>query len=391
MTVERGPLFLVAGGAMPATAHGPDPLVRLAIQSTGVHLPRIAYVGVASRDDSLIRKRHAAMLRKAGAGVITTAPLAGYRINAPVAAAAVESADLVFLSGGDVEAGMDVLEERGIIPVLRRAHRAGVPFLGISAGSIMLSRAWVRWRDPDDDGGGETFPCLGFARIFCDTHGEDDGWGELKAMLSLRPVGTKGFGIVSGSALMVARTAPWVPSGAACTSSSDSRPAWYRWRAWSPAPARDPAKWIARQRRDKMEYRRLGSAGLKVSVLSFGSWVTYGKQIDVDSAAACMKAAWEEGVNFFDNAEAYEAGKSEEVMGAALRKLGWRRASYVVSTKIFFGMHDGVNERLTLNRKKLREGIDGALKRFGLDYLDLVFCHRPDPRPRSKRLSGPCT
>jgi voltage-dependent potassium channel beta subunit len=128
-----------------------------------------------------------------------------------------------------------------------------------------------------------------------------------------------------------------------------------------------------------MEYRRLGSAGLKVSLLSYGSWVTYGKQVDVDSAVACMKAAWEAGVNFFDNAEAYEAGKSEEVMGAALRKLGWRRASYVVSTKIFFGMFDGVNERRTLNRKKLREGIDGALKRFGLDYIDLVFCHRPDP------------
>ncbi len=128
-----------------------------------------------------------------------------------------------------------------------------------------------------------------------------------------------------------------------------------------------------------MEYRRLGSAGLKLSVLSYGSWVTYGKQIDVDSAAACMKAAWDSGVNFFDNAEAYEAGKSEEVMGGALRKLGWRRASYVVSTKIFFGMHEGVNERLTLNRKKLREGIDGALKRFDLDYIDLVFCHRPDP------------
>jgi voltage-dependent potassium channel beta subunit len=128
-----------------------------------------------------------------------------------------------------------------------------------------------------------------------------------------------------------------------------------------------------------MEYRRLGSAGLKVSVLSLGSWVTYGRQVDVDAAAACMKAAWDEGVNFFDNAEAYEAGKSEEVMGAALRKLGWRRPSYLVSTKIFFGMHDGVNERMTLNRKKLREGIDGALKRFGLDYIDLVFCHRPDP------------
>jgi voltage-dependent potassium channel beta subunit len=129
-----------------------------------------------------------------------------------------------------------------------------------------------------------------------------------------------------------------------------------------------------------MEYRRLGSAGLKVSLLSFGSWVTYGKQMDPDAAGACMKAAWEEGVNFFDNAETYEAGRSEEIMGIALKKLGWRRASYVVSTKIFFGMHDGVNERMTLNRKKLREGIDGALKRFGMDYIDLVFCHRPDPQ-----------
>jgi voltage-dependent potassium channel beta subunit len=128
-----------------------------------------------------------------------------------------------------------------------------------------------------------------------------------------------------------------------------------------------------------VEYRRLGSAGLKLSVLSLGSWVTYGRQVDVDAAAACMKAAAEEGVNFFDNAEAYENGRSEEVMGAALRALGWRRASYVVSTKIFFGMHDGVNERTSLNRKKLREGIDGALKRFGLDYIDLVYCHRPDP------------
>jgi len=127
-----------------------------------------------------------------------------------------------------------------------------------------------------------------------------------------------------------------------------------------------------------MEYRRLGSAGLKVSLLSYGSWVTYGKQMDPDAAGGCMKAAWEQGVNFFDNAEAYEAGRSEEIMGAVLKKMGWSRASYVVSTKIFFGLHDGVNEKNTLNRKKLREGIDGALKRFGLDYIDLVFCHRPD-------------
>jgi voltage-dependent potassium channel beta subunit len=128
-----------------------------------------------------------------------------------------------------------------------------------------------------------------------------------------------------------------------------------------------------------MEYRRMGSAGLKLSALSLGSWVTYGRQVEVDTAAACMKAAYDEGVNFFDNAEAYEAGRSEEVMGAALKKLGWRRASYIVSTKIFWGLHDGVNEKNTLNRKRLREGIEGALKRFDLEFVDLVLCHRPDP------------
>lgn len=128
-----------------------------------------------------------------------------------------------------------------------------------------------------------------------------------------------------------------------------------------------------------MEYRRLGNAGLKLSQLSLGSWVTYGKQVDVDAAAACMKAAWDAGVNFFDNAESYEAGRAEQIMGAALKKLGWRRGSYVVSTKMFWGLHDGPNEKNTLNRKRLREAMDGALARFGLDYIDLVFCHRPDP------------
>ena len=128
-----------------------------------------------------------------------------------------------------------------------------------------------------------------------------------------------------------------------------------------------------------MEYRRLGSAGLKVSALSYGAWVTYGTQLGVPEAVACMQAAWDAGVNFFDNAEAYGAGRAEEIVGEALRQLGWRRGSYVVSTKIFFGINAGPNEKDTLNRKKLREGIDGALRRFGLDYIDLVYCHRPDP------------
>jgi len=128
-----------------------------------------------------------------------------------------------------------------------------------------------------------------------------------------------------------------------------------------------------------MEYRRLGSAGIKVSALSLGSWVTYGSQVDIDAAAAMLKAAYDQGVNFFDNAEAYAGGKSEEIMGAALKKLGLRRSSYLVSTKFYWGLNDGPNEKNTLNRKYLMQAIDGSLERFGLDYVDLVFCHRPDP------------
>lgn len=127
-----------------------------------------------------------------------------------------------------------------------------------------------------------------------------------------------------------------------------------------------------------MEYRRLGSAGLKVSVLSLGSWVTYGPQVDVDAAAAMLKAAYDRGVNFFDNAESYSAGKSEEIMGAAFRKLGLRRESYVVSSKFFWGLNEGPNQKNTLNRKYLMQAVDGSLKRLGFDFIDLAFCHRPD-------------
>jgi voltage-dependent potassium channel beta subunit len=129
----------------------------------------------------------------------------------------------------------------------------------------------------------------------------------------------------------------------------------------------------------EMQYRRLGRAGIKVSVLSFGSWVTFHTQADVNLAEEMMKAAYDAGVNFFDNAEVYAGGKSEEVMGAAFKKLGWRRGSYLVSTKIFWGLHDGPNERNTLNRKRLLEGIDGSLKRLDMEYVDIVYCHRADP------------
>lgn len=129
----------------------------------------------------------------------------------------------------------------------------------------------------------------------------------------------------------------------------------------------------------QMPYRRLGRSGLKVSLLSLGSWVSFGAQVDEDKALACMKAAYDGGVNFFDNAEAYAEGESEQIMGTALARAGWPRKSYVVSSKFFWGLGDGVNLSNTLNRKYLLQAVDASLERFGLDFLDLVFCHRADP------------
>jgi voltage-dependent potassium channel beta subunit len=125
-----------------------------------------------------------------------------------------------------------------------------------------------------------------------------------------------------------------------------------------------------------MEYRHLGRSGLEVSALSLGSWVTFGTQLDEKLAADCMHMAYDAGVNFFDNAEAYAHGRSEEIMGRVLRSSGWARPDYVVSTKIFWG-GEGPN-RTGLSRKHVLEGTEAALARLGLDYVDLVFCHRAD-------------
>jgi voltage-dependent potassium channel beta subunit len=125
-----------------------------------------------------------------------------------------------------------------------------------------------------------------------------------------------------------------------------------------------------------MEYRNLGHSGLKISALSLGSWVTFGPQMNEEIAAECMQCAYEAGVNFFDNAEVYADGVAEEIMGAVLAKMGWDRSSYLVSTKIFWG-GDGPNQR-GLSRKHIVEGTDAALERLRVDYVDLIFCHRPD-------------
>ncbi len=131
-----------------------------------------------------------------------------------------------------------------------------------------------------------------------------------------------------------------------------------------------------------MQYRRLGHSGLQVSELSLGSWVTYHNQVDSTMAREMMAAAFDAGVNFFDNAEVYALGKSEVVMGEAIKALKWPRLNYIVSTKFFWGLdREGltVNRKDTLNRKYLMQAIDGSLKRMGLDFIDLVYCHRSDP------------
>ena len=131
-----------------------------------------------------------------------------------------------------------------------------------------------------------------------------------------------------------------------------------------------------------MQYRRLGRSGLQVSELSLGSWITYHNQVDTKAASEMLAAAKDAGINFFDNAEIYAQGQSEVVMGEAFKALKWARLDYVVSTKFYWGLETPglkVNQRNTLNRKYLSQAIDGSLKRMQLDFIDLVYCHRPDP------------
>ena len=126
-----------------------------------------------------------------------------------------------------------------------------------------------------------------------------------------------------------------------------------------------------------MNYRRLGKTGLKVSELSYGSWVTFSFQVGLDEASNLMNLAYENGVNFFDNAEAYASGESEIIMGNVLKKYGWSRDSYIISSKVFWGGEKPTQRGLS--HKHVVDACHAALKRLQLDYLDLYFCHRPDP------------
>jgi peptidase E len=201
----NGVIYLLAGNPY-ARGGKPDPAMQAFFEEIGKLKPRVAYIGTASGDDRSFFEAMRALLKASGAGEVELAPLCGETENAAAEARrVVAQADAIFVSGGDVAEGMDVLRARkGMIACLRERFASGVPFMGLSAGSIMLARGWVRWAEEDADASeGTLFDCLGFAPIYCDVHGEADDWDELKTLLRLLPDQAAGYAIRAGEALRI--------------------------------------------------------------------------------------------------------------------------------------------------------------------------------------------
>ena len=196
------PVYLLAGGR-PRNPAAFNPLFQAVFEESGKTSPTIAYLGAASDDSKAFYLMMAAALKGAGAGKVKLAALASRKADVNKAKDILESSDIVYVSGGDVEHGMQVLSDKNLTDFIVGLYKQGKPFFGISAGSIMLAKEWIRWPNPDDDNTAEIFPCLGIAPVLCDTHGEADGWEELQALLKLEKDGAIGYGIVSGTAIKV--------------------------------------------------------------------------------------------------------------------------------------------------------------------------------------------
>jgi peptidase E len=195
------PIYLMAGGRR--SHKGGDPVIQAIIKDIGVDVPTIAYVGAASEDDPGFFKMISQMIQNSADCRFTHALMVSAKADINKAKESLQSADAVFMSGGDVEAGMQVLRDKKLISFFKEVHNSGKLFFGASAGSIMMAREWVRWPDPDDDSSAELFPCLGLAPLIIDTHAEEDNWSELKAALHLKDQLTTGYGIASGSTLKI--------------------------------------------------------------------------------------------------------------------------------------------------------------------------------------------
>lgn len=199
-----GVVYLSAGNPHSRSGRS-DPAMQAFIKDVGKKRPRVAYLGTASGDDREFFESMRARLLACGAGEVELMPLCGAAADGAAARRVLARADAVFVSGGDVEEGMAVLHsQQGLVACLKERFESGVPFMGLSAGSIMLARGWIRWKDGEgEDAPGTLFECLGFAPLYCDVHGEADGWEELKALLKLLPKETAGYGIPAGGALRI--------------------------------------------------------------------------------------------------------------------------------------------------------------------------------------------
>ncbi len=193
------PVYLLAG----RWGKNPDPVIAQVIKESGIEQPAIAYIGASAGDNQEFFNRLESYFLSAGSGKVTLAPTVDPATDIVKTKNILKTSDIIFVSGGDVEAGIRLLEERKLVSFIKELYLSGKPFFAVSAGSIMLAQEWVRWRDPNDDSTSEIFACLGIAPVICDTHGEGDNWEELIALLTLEKPGTIGYGILSGNALKV--------------------------------------------------------------------------------------------------------------------------------------------------------------------------------------------
>lgn len=196
------PVFMLAGGHFRNPA-GMVPAMARALRECSREKPRVAYLGVANGDNAIFCKTMGLLLRQAGAGEVFLIPLAKTRADLPAARRALEEADAIFISGGEVDDGMRWLEQHDLVGFLQELRGQGKLFMGLSAGSIMMGTHWVRWENPQDDQTATLFACLGFAPAIFDTHAENEDWKELKMALQLRGTGQRGYGIPSGGLVCV--------------------------------------------------------------------------------------------------------------------------------------------------------------------------------------------
>ncbi|MFC1920122.1 Type 1 glutamine amidotransferase-like domain-containing protein [Chloroflexota bacterium] len=199
---EQKPVYLFASGR-PRDSRTPDPLIQAVLRESGKKSPSIAYSGTASGDDENFFKRISEPFREAGASRVFHAVITSENADINKAKDILVNADIIFISGGDVDRGIRVLREKNMIEFLNGLYKEGKLFFGASAGAIMLAKEWVRWPDPDDSSSAELFPCLDFAPVICDCHDEESGWEELKAALMLEQNNTVGYGLASGTAIKV--------------------------------------------------------------------------------------------------------------------------------------------------------------------------------------------